>query len=71
MKPAVRTGSCPNSRMACCPLVRISVARSFPNLTRPSTTDSVVASASFTAITNSVPSTPATAPRVSTRMRPG
>ena len=29
------------------------------------------ASASFAAITNSVPSTPATAPRVSTRMRPG
>ncbi len=55
-------------------IVSRSVACSLPNRTLPSITDIVVSSVSFpgaTARTNSVPSTPATAPRVMTRMRPG
>ena len=74
MKPAVRTGALPGSTTACWPLVSSSVACSLPNRTLPSITDIVASSVSFpgsTARTNSVPSTPATAPRVMTRMRPG
>ena len=71
MKPAVRTGALPGSTTACWPLVSRSMACSLPNRTLPSITDRVVRSVSSAATTNSVPSTPATAPRVMTRMRPG
>ena len=74
MKPGVRIGSLPTSATACCLFVRVIVAIGLLKSTVPSITESVVTSIPFTvstARTNSVPFTPAAAPGVRTRMRPG